>query len=122
MLNPELQTTYLQADSEVGDAFAEEQSPTSASCPPPSRPLNYSPDSTMLIICRVIIRGPARNFKMNLNPRHLPARNLQLIIVSLCAAISALAQQPTVTFSGLVTDQNNGQSIAGVAIVAQGNS
>jgi len=34
---------------------------------------------------------------------------------------SVWAQQPTVTLSGRVTDQNTAQGIADVAIVAQGN-
>jgi hypothetical protein len=46
---------------------------------------------------------------------------LVLATVTLCGGFSVWAQQPSVTFSGRVTDQNTAQGIAGVAIVAQGN-
>lgn len=46
---------------------------------------------------------------------------LVLLTATLCGAFSVWAQQPTVTFSGRVTDQNTGQGITDVAIVAQGN-
>jgi hypothetical protein len=42
-------------------------------------------------------------------------------MVMLCAAVSVCAQQPAVTFSGTVTDQNTGQGIGDVAIVALGD-
>lgn len=44
-----------------------------------------------------------------------------LVLLTLCTTGSAWAQQPTVTFSGHVTDQNTRQGIVDVAIVAQGN-
>lgn len=47
--------------------------------------------------------------------------SLVLVTATLCGASSVWAQQPTVTFSGRVTDQSTAQGIAGVAIVAQGN-
>jgi hypothetical protein len=57
----------------------------------------------------------------NPNQRKQLSRSLALLMVTLAGAVSVWAQQATVTFSGRVTDQNTGQGIADVAIVAQGN-
>jgi hypothetical protein len=43
-----------------------------------------------------------------------------VLLFVLCCADSGWAQQPAVTISGRVTDQNTGQGIAGVAIACQG--
>jgi len=51
---------------------------------------------------------------------HLPSHIFWLLILIVCAAGSLSAQ--TVTFNGRVTDQNTGQGIPGVAVVAQGNN
>lgn len=58
------------------------------------------------------------------NPRTQLSRSfalLALMLVTLCGAVPVCAQQTFATFTGRVTDQNTGQVIAGVAIVAQGN-
>lgn len=57
----------------------------------------------------------------SLNPRNQLCRSLALLMVTLCGAVSVWAQQPTFSVSGRVTDQNTGQGIADVALVAQGN-
>ena len=57
----------------------------------------------------------------NLNRRQRLSRRLALLVVVLCGVGSALAQQTVATFSGHVTDQNSGQGIADVAVLAQGN-
>lgn len=48
-------------------------------------------------------------------------QQLAALIICLSVASGAVAQQAVATFSGRVTDQNTGQGIAGVAVVAQGN-
>ena len=55
------------------------------------------------------------------NPQKTVSRSLALLMITLCGAASVWAQQSVVTFSGRVTDQNTGQGIADVAVVAQGN-
>lgn len=47
--------------------------------------------------------------------------SLVLLTATLCGGFSVWAQQPTVTFSGRVTDQNTALGIADVAVVAQVN-
>jgi hypothetical protein len=46
---------------------------------------------------------------------------LVLLTVMVGGGSPVWSQQPTVTFSGRVTEQNTAQGIAGVAIIAQGN-
>jgi hypothetical protein len=53
--------------------------------------------------------------------RTLVLPGLVLLAVALCGESSVWAQQPTATFSGRITDQNTGEGIADVAIVALGN-
>lgn len=51
-----------------------------------------------------------------------PRQGLGLgLLIALCCAVAASAQQPSVTISGRVTDQSTGQGIGGVAITALGN-
>ena len=47
------------------------------------------------------------------------SRSAALLMLTLCVVASVCAQ--TVTFNGRVIDQNTGQGIAGVAVVAEGN-
>ena len=56
-----------------------------------------------------------------LSLRHQLPRYLRVSIVIVFASWSVLAQSSVATFSGRVTDQNTGQGIASVAVVAQGN-
>lgn len=58
---------------------------------------------------------------MNKSATHLKLYFGLALLIVLCAASTASAQQTFVTFSGRVTDQNTGQGIAGVAIAALGN-
>lgn len=46
---------------------------------------------------------------------------LQFALLSLCCGSVSVCAQPTVTFTGRVTDQNTGQGISGVAIAGVGN-